>query len=361
MIELAQTQQMQFPNNQFGELINKYMNNLDEILKIKPPKGSNVSEEEKKGLLYGSLIGAGLAAARGRNILDALSKGAGAFSTGYVSGLDRLYEDKKRQLEEERLMHQLELQNKTFGINVLGKQIDISRLLSEQQSEIAKQQAEINRQNLMRQADEFAIGELIKKGIQIPPSAPLGNAYELYKNLIQNEYAGNMDIRKAIDKETALLPLKLKEEEEKARIRAKYDKSNLQPKSNIRDQFLGQAANSALKNYMAIENTISKYTPRVKNGVIERYYDPSNIENTMTVEQYNALFDKLKAYKDWYKSLTGIDLPSVSKQQADVKAPKALYEKFNPKNYKGRVVEDSVTGERYISNGVDWINKKYYR
>ncbi len=100
---------------------------------------------------------------------------------------------------------------------------------------------------------------------------------------------------------------------------------------------------------------------RVKNGVIERYYDPSNIENTMTVEQYNALFDKLKAYKDWYKSLTGIDLPSVSKQQADVKAPKALYEKFNPKNYKGRVVEDSVTGERYISNGVDWINKKYYR
>lgn len=63
---------------------------------------ADVDKEQKRGLLYGSLLAAGVAAASGRNLSDAIYKAALGGSSAYTGGLNQIYEKKRQELEEER-------------------------------------------------------------------------------------------------------------------------------------------------------------------------------------------------------------------------------------------------------------------
>lgn len=86
-----------------------------------PVSNTGMDKDEQKGLLYGSLIAAGINAARGRNVGDGLLKAAQGGSQAYMGGLNHLYDRKKQELEAQR-QEQL---NKLTGMQVQKAQADI--------------------------------------------------------------------------------------------------------------------------------------------------------------------------------------------------------------------------------------------
>lgn len=86
-------------------------------------KPSPLTKDEEKGLLYGSLIAAGISAMSGRNIPDALQNAVLGFGAGYSGGYANLLAQKENELrrlreEEELKLRQLqyELQEKALGL-----------------------------------------------------------------------------------------------------------------------------------------------------------------------------------------------------------------------------------------------------
>jgi len=104
-----------------------------------------ISDDERKGLLYGSLIAAGLAAARGRNIGGVLTQGISGLGAAYAGGLNQLYNQKQAELERQRIMELLELEKargereaESFPVEMAGKELTLQKLMGE----------ELGRQNL---------------------------------------------------------------------------------------------------------------------------------------------------------------------------------------------------------------------
>lgn len=68
-----------------------------------------LSKDEEKGLLYGSLIAAGMAALSGRNIAEGIQNAAAGFGTAYSGGLAQLLKMKEDELKSLREQEELNL------------------------------------------------------------------------------------------------------------------------------------------------------------------------------------------------------------------------------------------------------------
>ena len=77
---------------------------------------SFINDDERKGVLYGSLIAAGINAARGHNIGDALIRGLSGIGQSYMHGIDTLYKEKQMNLEQERLAEMMRMERDKFGM-----------------------------------------------------------------------------------------------------------------------------------------------------------------------------------------------------------------------------------------------------
>lgn len=95
---------------------------------------SSINDDERKGLLYGSLIAAGINAARGRNVGDALMQGISGIGQSYTQGLDALYKEKQTNLEQERLAEMIEMERdkfkmfgKEFGMKEKRHEMDVAQ------------------------------------------------------------------------------------------------------------------------------------------------------------------------------------------------------------------------------------------
>jgi hypothetical protein len=95
-----------------------------------------ISEDERKGLLYGSLIAAGLAATRGKNIGDALTQGISGLGVAYAGGLNQIYNQKQAELERQRILELLELEKargareaEAFPAEMAAKELGLGQLM----------------------------------------------------------------------------------------------------------------------------------------------------------------------------------------------------------------------------------------
>ncbi len=333
----------QLPQANLQEYINQYIQSIEELLKWKPPKESAISEEEQKGVLYGALIGAGLASARGNNIIDALAKGAGAFSKGFVSGLDALYEEKKRQVEEEKLKQQMELQQKTFNLNVIGKQTEMAKMIDEYLK--------------MQQSDAIASQALKRFGIDAT-GMPVGTATDLYSKLIANEIKNKLEIQK--EKERIPLEVELAKEKAKALMPLEKEiagyKAGLQRSYENVDPVTRMEANKVLSAYIKLNNAVSGFTP-MKSGNTISYVNPTTMEK-LTPEQYNQLLAEKEMYKEWYETLTGKKIPKNKSnkliEQMHNQSKPSMPELPPADKYKNKIIRDTLTNERYVSDGKTW-------
>jgi len=82
-----------------------------------------ISKEEEKGLLYGSLISAGIAAMSGQSIPEAIQNAVVGFGAGYSGGLSSLLKIKEDQMRQ--LREQEELKLKQLQVGLAQKQLTL--------------------------------------------------------------------------------------------------------------------------------------------------------------------------------------------------------------------------------------------
>jgi len=100
-----------------------------------------LTEDEKKGLLYGSLIAAGLAAMSGRGVGGVLQNAGLGFGVAYSGGLQNLLAEKEMQLKQLREQEQLNLNKMLTESNVATQ--ELNRRLAEQEELRKKQYFEV--------------------------------------------------------------------------------------------------------------------------------------------------------------------------------------------------------------------------
>lgn len=81
-----------------------------------------ITPEEKKGLLWGAAIAAGLGAATGRDTRESLLKAAGSATEAYGKGLNDLYGQKRAELDMERTKSLMEASQ--FNMNMRGREFE---------------------------------------------------------------------------------------------------------------------------------------------------------------------------------------------------------------------------------------------
>lgn len=103
-----------------------------------------LTKDEEKGLLYGSLLAAGMAALSGRNIPEALQNAVGGFGVAYSGGLSSLLKQKEDELKSLREQEELNLRKfqveSTAGYQDVLKQ-QIQAEMAEKQQALAARKA----------------------------------------------------------------------------------------------------------------------------------------------------------------------------------------------------------------------------
>jgi len=129
---------------------------------------SFINDDERKGVLYGSLIAAGINAARGHNIGDALIRGISSMGQSYMQGIDTLYKEKQTALEQARLAEMMEMEKGKF--RMLQEQLGMKKEQHKREGELFEIEKEKHIRELEKQR---RMNELLTAAIADIPTAGL--------------------------------------------------------------------------------------------------------------------------------------------------------------------------------------------
>lgn len=124
---------------------------------------AELDKEHKQGLLYGSLLAAGIAAAQGRNLSDAIYKAALGGSSAYTGGMEKIYDQKRKELEEERQQELIKASQMRSAIDLGQYQMQEKQFPLEQaakQKQLEASTFQLGKAQKEQDALEAAMGEI---------------------------------------------------------------------------------------------------------------------------------------------------------------------------------------------------------